>query len=127
VLDDPAAVEHVDPVGRADAREAVRDEENRPALEQLAHAVEELGLGTRVERGRRGVAEEGAGERDALPVADREVSAAPELAAEHRVVPLGQRPQERIGARAPGRRHDRVFVVDPLVAAEPDVLARREQ
>ena len=83
--------------------------------------------GRLVEDHERRVAEERARERDALPLADREVVAAGELAAEHRLVALGEPLEEvvRVGAR--GGRDDVVERVDPLVPPHADVLARREQ
>src|SRR6266850_751918 len=82
----PAFVKDVDAVRRADAREAMRDEQHGPPAEKVAHTREEVMLGARVERcGRlvendeRRVSEERAGEGDPLPLADRDISSAHEV------------------------------------------------
>jgi hypothetical protein len=74
-LGDAAVVQDVDPVGGADAREAVGDEQDREAGEQGPDRLEQLRLRARVEGGRRlvedderRVAEEDASERKALPL-----------------------------------------------------------
>src|SRR6267378_7798797 len=79
-LDDAALVQDIDPVGRANAREAMGDEEHGASAEEVAHSRKEVMLGSRVQsRGRlveddeRSVAEECASERDALPLTDRHV------------------------------------------------------
>src|SRR2546422_205622 len=66
----------------------MRDEQDGATAEEVAHPREEIVLGARVERrGRlvqddeRSISEEGAGEGDALPLADRDVLAVPEHAA----------------------------------------------
>ena len=98
--------------------------------------LEQPALGARVERGgrlvedhERRVAEERARERDALPLADGEVVAAGELAAEHRLVALGAalrgsraRPA-RAAAAATMPRASSIRSCRP----EADVLARGEQ
>src|SRR2546423_3830452 len=106
-LDDPTLVQDVDAVRRADAREAMRDEKHGAAAEQVAHPREEIMLGARIECGgrlveddKRSIPEEGAGERDALPLTDRDVLPAHEIRAEDRVVRVGPRLHEGIGAGA---------------------------
>ena len=101
-------------------------------MQRLPHSLEEVALGPRVERrGRlvedheRRVAE--ARERHALPLPDREVEAAGELAAEHRLVPFGERREELMRVRACGRLEDRVDVVDSLLPPQADVLTRGKQ
>ena len=94
----PAPLEEIDAVGAANTREAVRDEQNGSAAGELAHLGEQLGLRPRVERRGRLVEneeaarpEEGAGEREPLPLTDRELVAAEELAPEPGVVAGRQR------------------------------------
>src|SRR2546422_8189 len=132
-LDDTPIVEHVDAVRRPDAREAVRDEEHRPAAEEVAHAREEVVLRARVERrGRlvqddeRRVPKERARERDALPLTDRNVLSAHEIRPEDRVVAIRPGIHERIGAGAFRRPDDRIEILEPLHAPEADVLAHGE-
>ncbi len=134
VLDDPAVVEYINPVGRPHAGEPVRDQEHRASGEELTNTVEEHALGARVESRCRlvedhegSVAEERAGEGDELPLPDREVVTARELAAEDRVVGVRQRVDERIGAGSAGSRDDGVEVLYLLVPSERDVLARGEE
>jgi hypothetical protein len=124
-------VEDEDPVGGAHAREAVRDEQHRPAGEQRPDGGEELRLGAGVQRGRRlaedderGVAGKDACERKPLPLADGEVGAALEGGPEHRLVALRQALEVGVRARPLGRGADRCVVAAALVAAERDVLAR---
>src|SRR4051794_39989257 len=92
-FDDFAVAQDVDAVGFADAREAVRDEQDGAAREQFADRGEELVLGLGVEGGggfvedhEGRVAEEEAGQGDALPLAAAEVRAADERGPEDRVV-----------------------------------------
>src|SRR5438094_688849 len=120
-LDDTTVVEHVDAVRRPDAGEAVRDEEDRPAAEEVAHAREEVVLRARVERrGRlvqddeRRVPKERARERDPLPLTDRNVLSAHEIRPEDRVVAIRPGIHERIGAGAFRRADDRIEVPDPF-------------
>ena len=73
---DAAVVEHHHLVGERDRREAVGDDDRRPAAHRLAQALADRGLGGRVDRGG-GVVEDQdarvdqqrAGDRDALPLA----------------------------------------------------------
>src|SRR5215510_6233567 len=103
-------------------------------MEQLPHGVEKLMLGTRIEGGgrlvknyERRLAEERASERDALPLAEREVHAAFELRAEHRLVGAGQAADEWMCpclARCLDHR-ERVF--HELIAADTDVFVDGEK
>ena len=93
LLDDLAVVQDVDPVGGLHGREAVRDQQHRPAVCQRLHVLEQLMLRARVERRGRLVedqqprlAEERAREGDALPLAERQVVPAGELLAEDGLV-----------------------------------------
>ena len=79
LLDDPAVLEDDDQVGVADRREAVRDDERGPAVQQAAERLLDLALGADVDRARRlvedqdpRVGEQRARERDELPLAERE-------------------------------------------------------
>jgi hypothetical protein len=98
VLDDLAMLQHVDAVGGPQAREAMRDQQDRASGREFAYAIEELVLRARVERGRRLVqddegsaAEKGASQRDALPLADGQLLPALEDGAQHGVIALWQR------------------------------------
>src|SRR4029078_5889025 len=120
-------------MARANAREAMRDEEHRAAAEEVAHPREEVMFGARVERGGRlveddewSVSEERPGERDALPLADRNVLTAHEIRTQDRVVRVGPFVDEGGGAGALRRTHDRLEVLESLDAAEADVLADGE-
>ena len=85
-LDDGAVLEHADAVGLAHGREAVRDEDRRAAARGVEDALEDLRLAAHVELGRRLVEQHDAGagahgaqrpgQRDALPLAARQVGAA---------------------------------------------------
>jgi hypothetical protein len=134
LLDDPAVLQDVDAVGGADAREPVGDEQHGAAAEERADAVEELVLGARVEGGgglveddEGRIPEEGAGQGDALPLADREVDAAAELLPQHRAVALWEVCEERVGAGSAGRIDHCLHVVEALVPPRRDVVGRREQ
>ena len=77
-LDDAPLVEDDDAVGRADGRQAVRDDDRRAPAHDLLERALEARLGVRVDaRGRlveheqRRVAVDGARERDELPLAAR--------------------------------------------------------
>ena len=79
LLDHAPVLEHDDQVGVADRREPVRDDERRPAGEQAPQGLLDPPLGADVHR-RGGLVEdedarggeERAGERDELPLAERE-------------------------------------------------------
>ena len=107
LLDDPAAVEHDDPAGLADRRQAVGDDDRRAAREQPAQAGLDAALGVQVDVRRRlvededpRVGDERAGERDELALAGRELRAA---LADLRVVAV----LERLDERPPRRRRAR--------------------
>src|SRR5688572_26232299 len=111
----------------------MRDEEHGPTSEERAHSREEVVLGTRVQRGgrlveddERRVAEERAGERDALPLADGDVLTALEEWRANAVVPVGPSLHEAIAARLLRDARDRVAVCQPHHAPEADVLAHPE-
>src|SRR5438105_11669739 len=53
LLDDPAVLEHDDQIGVADRRQAVRDHESGPAVQQPAQGALDLLLGADVDRARR--------------------------------------------------------------------------
>ena len=82
-LDDPALVEHDQPVHGGDGRQPVGDGDHRLALHQPVEALLDRRLDLRIERaGRlvedqdRRVLEEDAGDRDALALAAGELDAA---------------------------------------------------
>ena len=82
-LDDPAAVHDDDPVGRAHGREAVGDDDRRAVLHQPVEGVLDQALAFGVERGGRfveqqqgRVAQQRAGDRDALALPAREARSA---------------------------------------------------
>ena len=133
--DDAAALEHEDAVGHAHRREAVRDEDRRAPLGELAEALEDGVLGLGVERGGglvehedvRLLAHEGARERDLLPLPARELGAVLEPAAERRLEPARQRRRRpRSAPPALHRALDARLVVEVLDAADADVLADLE-
>ena len=106
--DDPAALHHRDPVGQADGRQAVGDDQRRAVGHQPAQRLVDLLLDLHVDR-RRGVVEhedrrvhqQRAGDREPLALATGEREAA---LADHRVVALGQRLHELVGAGRDARR-----------------------
>ena len=129
--DDASVVEHDDLVGERDRREAVGDDDRRPAAHRLAQAVADLRLGRRVDRGRRVVEDQDArvddqraGDRDPLALAAGERDPA---LADHRVVAVRQRLDELVRLREPRGALD--LLVGRFGPAERDVLAhgRREE
>jgi hypothetical protein len=126
-LHDPAALQHHDPGGVADGEQVVRDDDGGPAGHQAAQRGHDALPGAGVEAGgglvqeeHGGVPDHGAGDRQALalPAGQR-----PAALADHRVVPVRQQPDERVGVRLAGRRHDLgVGGVGPAVG---DVLPHR--
>ena len=75
VRDDAAVVEDDDLVGERDRREAVRDDDRRPAAHRFGEPGADPGLGRRVDRGGRvvqdqdaGVDDERACDREPLPL-----------------------------------------------------------
>ena len=107
---DAAVVEDDDLVGERDRREAVGDDDRRPAAHRLAQAVADLRLGRRVDRRGRVVEDqdarvddERARDRDALALAARERDPA---LADHGVVALRQPLDELVRLREPRRALD---------------------
>ena len=107
---DPSAVEQHHPVGQADGREAVGDDERGPPLhEDAERGVDALlhldvdGAGGVVEDEDRWVDQEGAGDGDALALPARERVA---TLADHGVVAVGQAVDEAGGTGRLGRGHD---------------------
>lgn len=97
LLDDPAAVHDQDPIGVADGREAVRDEQHGATRGQRSQPLEQVVLSSWVQRCRRliqdqepAVSVERPGQRDPLPLATRQVGAVLELAAQHGLETVGQ-------------------------------------
>ena len=94
-LDDPAALEHADAIGVADGGEAVRDQDGGAMPRRGEQAIEDLRFpahvelcGGLVEQHDAGAQRDGGqrpGERDALPLAPRQVGAAGVPAGQHRV------------------------------------------
>ena len=83
LLDDSPAVDDQNPVGAADSRETMGDDERRPALRQLVKRVENHVLGPRVDGGGRlvedqdgRVLQEGARHADPLPFSEGYLRAA---------------------------------------------------
>ena len=105
-LHDAALVEHGDPVGKADGRQAVRDEDDGPPLgeigESLLHDVLALGVevgGGLVQDEDRGILQERPREGDPLPLPPGELHAA--LPGEA-LVAVGHRDDEVVGVGGPG-------------------------
>ena len=96
-LDDPAVLEDADAIGLADGREAVRDQDGRAVPRGGQDALEDLRLAAHVELRRRLVEQHDAGaqlhgaerarQRDALPLAARQIGAALVAAGQHGVEP----------------------------------------
>src|SRR5437867_798423 len=118
-LDHLAVLQHADPIGVADGREAVRDQDRRGAPSGGEDAVEDLGLAADVELSRRLVEQHQPGaethgaqrprQRDALPLAARQLRAAGVAAGQHRVesgeargTGRGERLLDRVVRSAPG-------------------------
>ncbi len=79
IFDDDAILDRDDAVGAADRRKAMRDDDNGAALNDVAHVRLDDALGLVIEGGRRliedqdaRIADKGAGDRDALPLAARQ-------------------------------------------------------
>lgn len=105
-LHDPAMIHDQDDVGIFHGGEAVRDDEHRPALHQLIHAVLHERLGARIDgRSRliqdhdRRIGHGGAGDRQQLPLPLREPAA---VAPQDRLIPLRQHPDKAVGVGEPG-------------------------
>ena len=105
-LDDAAVVEDDDAVGVADGAEAVGDDEGGAALLQLLQRLLDEVLALAVERRGglvededAGVAEDGAGDRDALALAAAELDAA---LADDGVVGVGEFADKPVGVGGPG-------------------------
>jgi hypothetical protein len=129
LLGDAAVLDHDDPVGVAHGREAMRDDERGPAAEDATQRVLDEDLGSRVHRGRGlvedqdgRVGEDGAGERDQLPLPGREQRAS---LADARLVAVRQALDEL--ARARERRRGAQLVVRRGEAAVADVLGDRSR
>ena len=105
-VDEPAAVEHRDPVGEGEGGAAVGDEQGGAAAHDLAQCVVDLGLDAGVHRGggvveqeEARVGEDRAGEGDALALAAGEGEA---LFADDGVVAVGQGGDEAVGLGGAG-------------------------
>jgi hypothetical protein len=97
-----ALLQHDHPVADRERRRPVGDQDHRPAAAGAAQVAQEVGLGGLVERARglvedqeARVADQGAGHRDQLPLAEREAGAA---LVQHGLVALGQALDEVVGA-----------------------------
>ena len=108
-----AAVHDEDRVGVADRRQAVGDDERRPAVHQPGHRALDEDLGPRVDRGGRlvededrRVGEERAGDRQQLLLAGRQVG---RVVVDDGVVAVGQRPHEVVDVGGLGGRDDLVL------------------
>src|SRR5690606_387573 len=128
---DAATFHDDDPVGLADGREAVRDDDRRAVLHQPLERLLHGALAFRIERARRlveqqdrRVLEERAGDRDALALAAREPHAA---LAEERVVALRQRANEPRGGRRARRRLDLLRARGPPAVTNGPAPRRAEE
>ena len=122
-VDDPAAVEHRDPVGQRERRAPVGDHERGALRGDRAQGLADRGLGGGVDGGRGvvehedpGVVEQGAGERHALALAARERQAP---LADAGVVAVGQGVDEPVGLR--GGRGGADLLLGGVGAAVGDV------
>ncbi len=126
-LHEPAVVEHGDPVGGPDGRQAVgHDDRRAPDLEPVERLLDEP-LGLVVERARglveeqdRRVLEDGPGDGHALALPARQPRAA---VADDRVVALGQGRDEVVGIGIPGGRNE--LLVGRVQTPVADVLGDR--
>src|SRR5207237_9973706 len=130
-LDDAAVIENDYLVGVADRREAVRDRDRRAALGQPVERLLHQPLGLGVERARRfvededrRVAQDRAGDRDALLLTAGETVAA---LADDRVITLGQRRDHVMYARRVGGGFDLLVGCVRLREAEGLAHGRREE
>ena len=126
-LHDLSLLHHHDLIGAANRRKPVRDDERGPSLHQIRKALLDHLLRFRVEAGRCFVenqnarlGQNGARNRDALPLAARELHAA---FADDRVVFVGERFGELIDARDAAGAHE--FFLAGIGPRERDVLADR--
>src|SRR5688572_23265296 len=124
VLDDLAVLEDEDAIGRADRREAVRDDEDRApstkCSERIADQRFALAVEARrrlVEKKQRCVGEDGARDRDALTLAAGELHAA---LADDRVEPAREPTHELVAVGDAARGFD--LVARGLRLRERDVL-----
>ena len=109
-LDDAAAIEHDDPIGLADGRQAVGDDQARPPDEQAIERRLDQRLVGGVERARRlvededlRVLEQRARDREPLLLAARQAIAA---LADDGLVSVGQAGDEVVDLRRPRRLRD---------------------
>src|SRR5579884_2998610 len=91
LLDEPTLAQHIDPVRGTHAGKAMRNQQDRATPEERTHRAEQLvfgacieGRGWLVQDDQRSVAQIGACQRQALPLAHRQVIAALKLGAEQR-------------------------------------------
>src|SRR5215813_13748303 len=127
VLGHAAAFERDDAVGRPHRRQPVRDDQHRASLGDRLHVALDDPLALVVEGARRlvedqdaRIADEGAGDGDALALATREGRAA---LADDRVVAFGQLEDEFVRPRQPCRRDDALHRHGGV--GEGDILAHR--
>ena len=126
-LDDPPLIHDHDAVGGADGRQAMRDDDRRAMLHQPVERVLHQPLALRVEGGGRfveqqqgRVAQQRAGDGDALALAARQPRPA---FAHERVEPVGKRAQEILGIGVARRLPQLVFARVPIAVAQ--IVARR--
>ena len=138
-LDDLAVLEHADPIGVAHGREAVRDQDGRAVPRRGQEALEDLRLAAHVELRGRLVEQHDAGahrhraerarQRDALPLAAREIGAALVAARQNGVEARevrGARGVERLEHDVVGRSAGRDVVAQRQLEAD-EVLEHRGQ
>lgn len=125
-LGDPALVEDHDLVGRGDRRESMRDHQQRTSGDEAGQGPLDvrLRLGIRrrgglVEDQDRGIGEEGAGDRDPLPLAAGELA----VLTDHRVVASRELVDAARDLRGLGRAA--YVLVRCLGMCEPDVVPDR--
>ena len=122
LLDDPALVEHHDPVHPGDGGQAVGDDQGRGVAHQEPQGLLDQVLGLGVESGRGLVEHEdrrplghGLGDRHPLALAARQLEPA---FADDRVVPVGQLADELLDVGRPPHLVDQVVVDGTIDPAE---------
>lgn len=132
LLDDPALVDHEDVVRHPDGGESVRDQHGRRPGGDLPQPLEDLDLRARVDR-RGGLVEhqdpgpgdEGARERDLLPLPHRQLLTVGEAATQCRVQAGGEARDGGLRTTELDRGADPLIVGEVLDLAEADVLPQR--
>jgi hypothetical protein len=113
LLDNPATIDHQEPIGAPYRAEPVGNDQRGSSHQQLSHGIldEPLALGVQIAGGLvqdedRRVLENGTGDGDALPLTSRQLDAP---LADDRIVAVRQTLDELVGMGAPGSGLDLIL------------------